>query len=64
MKINSIYCGDNLQIMRQFSSGSIDLIYLDPPFFTQRDFKTNIAGFSDKWKGMDSYLDFIKERTC
>ena len=63
MKINNIYCGDNLQIMKQLSKESVDLIYLDPPFFTQRDFVTSSAGFSDKWKGgMEEYLLFMKDR--
>ena len=30
---NSLFYGDNLEIMREkITSGSIDLIYLDPPF--------------------------------
>lgn len=36
---NKIYCGDNLQIMREFPDECIDLIYLDPPFFSGRNYE-------------------------
>lgn len=28
--------GDNLEILKTIESSSIDLIYMDPPFFTQK----------------------------
>lgn len=30
---NRLFFGDNLHVMRQLPSNSIDLIYIDPPFF-------------------------------
>lgn len=37
LKTNRIYCGDCLEIMKKrIPDESIDLIYLDPPFFSQR----------------------------
>ena len=33
---NRLLWGDNLHVMRQLPSESIDLIYLDPPFFSGR----------------------------
>lgn len=33
-KRNSIYLGDNLDVLRTIPSGAIDLIYIDPPFNT------------------------------
>ena len=53
-----IYCGDNLEIMRDMESQFIDLIYLDPPFCSQRDY----GEFSDKWKSLEDYLNFLKPR--
>ena len=41
----SLLIGDNLKIMREMESGSVDLVYLDPPFCTGRDF----GAFNDKW---------------
>lgn len=36
---NTLFYGDNLPIMRDYiPDESIDLIYLDPPFNTQRKF--------------------------
>ena len=54
----SIIHGDNLEVMRGMPSASIDLIYLDPPFNTGRDF----GAFNDRWKGVpestgDSLID-------
>jgi site-specific DNA-methyltransferase (adenine-specific) len=36
---NTRYFGDNLDILREHIAGeSVDLIYLDPPFNTKRDY--------------------------
>ncbi|MGA2130300.1 MAG: DNA methyltransferase [Candidatus Pacearchaeota archaeon] len=58
METNVIYCGDSLDIMKdsqRFPDESVDLIYLDPPFFSQKHYedfwikdKTSKVGFSDK----------------
>jgi len=48
--------------MREFSNESIDLIYLDPPYYTNRNFKNNNYKFSDKWKNIDAYLEFMEVR--
>ena len=50
----TVFHGDNLPIMEGINSGTIDCIYADPPFLTQRDHhqrknqKIRFA-FSDKW---------------
>lgn len=36
METNALYYGDNLNILREY--GSIDLVYLDPPFNSNRDY--------------------------
>lgn len=55
METNKIYIGDNLQILKTIPSESIDLIYLDPPFFTQRDF----IEFDDRFKNINYYIDWM-----
>ena len=41
---NHIYFGDNLPILRQMPPGSVDLIYIDPPFNTgKKQQRTQIA---------------------
>src|SRR5437867_9925914 len=34
---NRLFCGDNLHVMRMLPSNTIDLIYIDPPFFSGRN---------------------------
>jgi len=67
MDINNVYNVDCLEGMKELENESIDLIYLDPPFFTQRKQKLfNKLGieysFEDKWEDMNEYLDFLKRR--
>ena len=76
LKTNVLYFGDNLEILRKYIPGnSIDLIYLDPPFNSKKDynilFKENggveseapIKAFTDTWhwtqKAEDSYHDVV-----
>ena len=34
----TIFCGDNIDVLRGINSETIDLIYLDPPFNTGKEF--------------------------
>jgi len=51
----TIWTGDNLDIMRGMNSASVDLIYLDPPFNSDQDYEAPIgspaegAHFKDIW---------------
>ena len=51
----TIWTGDNLSVMRGMNSESVDLIYLDPPFNSKRDYAAPIgskaagAAFKDTW---------------
>ena len=56
---NTLYQGDNLQILKSLPDASVDLIATDPPFCTQRDW----GAFSDKWTGgLSQYLKFMEQR--
>ena len=44
--IRTLYTGDNLKIMQGLDDNLADLIYLDPPFNSNRDY----GEFDDKWK--------------
>ena len=66
---NRLYWGDNLHIMRSLPSESIDLIYIDPPFFSGRNYnvifgdENEIRSFSDIWDGgMPTYLIWLNAR--
>ena len=51
----TIWTGDNLDIMRGMNSESVDLIYLDPPFNSNRNYAAPVgsaaagAAFKDTW---------------
>lgn len=50
--MNVIYFGDNLRVLPQLGSGSIDLIYIDPPFNTgRRQERTRIRVVRDEASG-------------
>jgi DNA modification methylase len=66
---NRLYYGDNLQVLRTLPSNSIDLIYIDPPFFSGAEYNviwgdTNeVRTFSDIWEGgVDTYLIWLNAR--
>jgi hypothetical protein len=66
---NRLYYGDNLQVLRTLPSKSIDLIYIDPPFFSGAEYNviwgdTNeVRTFSDIWEGgLDTYLIWLNAR--
>ena len=51
MKTNVLFYGDNLTILRNkeyFPDESVDLIYLDPPFSSKRDYNL-LFKESDQW---------------
>ena len=54
-KNRTLWTGDNLHIMRGLNSETVDLIYLDPPFNSNRDYAAPIgsdaagAAFKDTW---------------
>ncbi len=63
-----IHKGDCLEILRDYDDESVDLIYLDPPFFTQkthtlgtRDRKREFS-FKDLWSSHTEYAGFIHVR--
>ena len=55
---NLLYYGDNLDVFRErVATASVDLIYLDPPFFSNRQYEViwddeaEVRSFEDRWKG-------------
>ena len=58
MKLNTVYFAENLEFLRELNSEYIDLIYIDPPFYSGVDYKE----FNDKWNSLEDYLDFMKMR--
>jgi DNA modification methylase len=77
---NRLILGDNLSVMTSLLAeyeGRIQLVYVDPPFFTNRKYPARIGrgedsrkpdqwqmgeGYHDHWENLDSYLDFLYQR--
>lgn len=76
MQTNVLYYGDNLEILRKYiRDDSIDLIYLDPPFSSRKDYNiifkeavgelsaAQIKAFSDTWHwdkaAEDTFQDIV-----
>jgi len=68
-KMNQLILGDCLTVLKTLESESVDLIYLDPPFFSNRNYEViwgdqgEIRSFQDRWSGgIDHYIAWLKER--
>jgi DNA modification methylase len=77
---NFLVHGDNLACMAALLpeyEGRINLIYVDPPFFTNRQFNARIGrgedsrkprewqlatSYGDHWDNLDAYIDFLYQR--
>jgi DNA modification methylase len=64
-----IYCDDNVDRLQEFPAECVDLIYLDPPFFSNRYYEViwgdeaEVRSFDDRWKGgIHEYVDWMKKR--
>lgn len=67
--MNKLILGDCLEVLKTIESESVDLIYLDPPFFSNRNYEViwgddgEIRSFQDRWSGgIDHYISWLKER--
>jgi DNA modification methylase len=65
----TIYCDDNLTRLASLPRESVDLIYLDPPFFSNRHYEViwgdeaEIRSFEDRWEGgINVYIEWMRER--
>lgn len=66
--INEVLQGDCLNVLKKLKASSVDLAYLDPPFFTQKKHtlrnreNTKTYSFDDSWSSIETYRNYIKER--
>ncbi len=66
--MENVLQGDCLELLQAFEDNSIDLIYLDPPFFTNtiqklttRDGSKEFS-YKDMWKSNEEYAEFLYYR--
>jgi DNA modification methylase len=69
MDTNVVYCDDNLSRLAMLERESVDLIYLDPPFFSNRQYEViwgdeaEVRSFEDRWEGgINHYVEWMRER--
>jgi adenine specific DNA methylase Mod len=64
-----LYCDDNLERLSVLPSESVDLIYLDPPFFSNKIYEViwgdeaEVRSFEDRWEGgIQLYINWMRGR--
>lgn len=66
MKVNSIYQGNCVEMLKEIEANKVDLVYFDPPFFTQRKHSltnkdhSKTYQFEDKFGSLNEYLSLIE----
>lgn len=66
---NQLILGDNLEVLKDIPGESVDLIYIDPPFFSNRHYEViwgdegEVASFNDRWAGgINHYIEWLYKR--
>ena len=67
--MNTLYFGDNLEILRRhIADASVDLVYLDPPFNSNRNYEVfwgetkEKRAFEDRHASTQAYIDYMRPR--
>ena len=69
LKPFTIYCGDNLKMLNEIPDESVDLIYIDPPFNSNRNYEvfwgdvSEKRAFNDRFGDAHAYIDYMRPRT-
>jgi DNA modification methylase len=69
LKPGILYRGDNVNVLADMPGESVDLVYLDPPFFSNRTYEViwndeaEVRSFLDRWAGgIEVYIDWMRAR--
>jgi DNA modification methylase len=63
-----IYCGDNLEQLGKLPDDCVDLIYIDPPFNSNRNYEVfwgetkEKRSFEDRHESTQAYIEFMRPR--
>jgi site-specific DNA-methyltransferase (adenine-specific) len=63
-----IYCGDNLEQLGRLPDACVDLIYIDPPFNSNRNYEVfwgetkEKRSFEDRHESTQAYIEFMRPR--
>ena len=63
-----IYCGDNLEQLQKLPAACVDLIYIDPPFNSNRNYEVfwgetkEKRSFADRHESTRAYIEYMRPR--
>jgi DNA modification methylase len=63
-----VYCGDNLEQLAKLPDACVDLIYIDPPFNSNRNYEVfwgetrEKRAFADRHESTRAYIDYMRPR--
>ena len=63
-----VYCGDCLEQLRKLPDECVDLVYLDPPFNSNRNYEVfwgetkEKRAFADRHESTHAYIDYMRPR--
>ena len=63
-----VYCGDNIDQLRKLPDGCVDLIYIDPPFNSNRNYEVfwgetkEKRAFEDRHASTQAYIEYVRPR--
>jgi DNA modification methylase len=63
-----IYCGDNVDQLKKLPDACVDLIYIDPPFNSNRNYEVfwgetkEKRSFEDRHESTQAYIEFMRPR--
>ena len=63
-----IHCGDNLEQLKKLPDRCVDLIYIDPPFNSNRNYEVfwgetkEKRSFEDRHASTQAYIDYMRPR--
>jgi site-specific DNA-methyltransferase (adenine-specific) len=63
-----VYCGDCLDQLQKLPDGCVDLIYIDPPFNSNRDYEVfwgeskEKRAFEDRHESTQAYIEYMRPR--
>ena len=66
METNKIYQGNSVEKLKEIEANKVDLIYFDPPFFTQRKHtltnkdNSKTYEFDDKYNSIEEYITLVE----
>ncbi len=69
LKENTVICGDAEDWLEHIPDNSIDMVYIDPPFFSNKSYEIvwgngfELRSYDDRWKGgIEQYINWMETK--